>query len=685
MQFKKLKLMLVLLFFAGALQGQTENKTLDSNSIYDYSLEELMNLKSSGEYPSELESLINSLLSVSSVQPLSASSSPNVVSYITEEVIQKSGARDLVDVLRMVPGFDFGGDVQNSIGLGVRGNWAAEGKVLLMLDGQEMNEIMYSTITFGNRFPVDQIKKIEIIRGPGSSIYGGYAEYGVINIITQNGSDIKGGKISGLYSTTSNGYTHRNGSISMGFHKNEVDISLHGFMGQGQRSDQLFYDGYGNQMNMHGNSDLNPGMVNLGIQFKKFSARGIYENYRSVTRSPFGEIVSKPYENNFRNILAEIKYKVPLHSRFSLTPKVSFKSQQPWNFQGTLNPEDSSYSALQYNKTALRFRSSMLSDWYINSNWNLNAGLEYFSDFATTHLEGDAFINNKRTISFRNYAAFFQLTGRPKILNVIIGARYDNNNAYGSAFVPRVGLTKKYKKFNSKLMYAQSFRAPAIENVNLGYNGEIKPEKSNSVEAEIGYQINSIVYVNTSFYDITTNNPIVYFVDSLDQEGYTNLLKTGTRGVEVSVVSKTKKLYVELTYSYYSSAGKNKVPDYSIAGNNRMVLAFPSHKATLNIQWNITKKLCYSIQGILLGDRYGYSGDADSLSNLPLHHFSPSFLANTYLSYSNIVRGLTVGVGSYNLLNAQYPYIQPYNSGHAAIPYFSRSFVARICYSISKK
>ena len=80
MQFKKLKFVLVLLFFVGTLQGQTENKTLDSNSIYDYSLEELMNLKSSGEYPSELESLINSLLSVSSVQPLSASSSPNAIS-----------------------------------------------------------------------------------------------------------------------------------------------------------------------------------------------------------------------------------------------------------------------------------------------------------------------------------------------------------------------------------------------------------------------------------------------------------------------------------------------------------------------------------------------------------------------------------------------------------------------------
>jgi outer membrane receptor for ferrienterochelin and colicin len=52
-------------------------------------------------------------------------------------------------------------------------------------DGQEYNEILYQSVPYGNKFPLEQIARIEIIRGPGSAVYGGTAEFGVINIITK--------------------------------------------------------------------------------------------------------------------------------------------------------------------------------------------------------------------------------------------------------------------------------------------------------------------------------------------------------------------------------------------------------------------------------------------------------------------------------------------------------------------
>jgi len=71
------------------------------------------------------------------------------------------------------------------MGLSLRGNWANEGKVLVLMDGQPFNELLYQSVAVGNRFPVDAIERVEIIRGPGSAQYGGSAEYGVINIITK--------------------------------------------------------------------------------------------------------------------------------------------------------------------------------------------------------------------------------------------------------------------------------------------------------------------------------------------------------------------------------------------------------------------------------------------------------------------------------------------------------------------
>ena len=62
--------------------------------------------------------------------------SPAVVTAVSAEEIRSSGARDLMDVLLLVPGFFFGVDVQGNIGPGFRGLWGVEGKILLLIDGK---------------------------------------------------------------------------------------------------------------------------------------------------------------------------------------------------------------------------------------------------------------------------------------------------------------------------------------------------------------------------------------------------------------------------------------------------------------------------------------------------------------------------------------------------------------------
>src|ERR1700757_1943534 len=265
-------LLLILLVSAYVLKAQepstpiavTDSTKKDSLNYYDMTIEQLLSLKAHG-VPSELEKLINSLISVASKKPLNVRESPSIVTLVTAEEIKNSGARDLIDVLRLVPGVDFGVDVQGVVGIGMRGNWAHEGKVLILLDGQEMNEILYATTQFGNHFPIDQIKKIEIIRGPGSAIYGGYAEYGVINIITKQGGDINGISASGIYGVTEKDFMRRNINVSAGKKIKDFEWSLSGMYGQGQRSDRDYTDIYGNTYNMAGNSYLNPAYANLGM------------------------------------------------------------------------------------------------------------------------------------------------------------------------------------------------------------------------------------------------------------------------------------------------------------------------------------------------------------------------------------------------------------------------------------
>ncbi|MDD1633656.1 MAG: TonB-dependent receptor plug domain-containing protein, partial [Methylococcaceae bacterium] len=126
---------------------------------------------------------------------------PSSVSIVTSQEIKKNGYRTLADILRSVTGFYVTYD-QNYSYVGVRG-FGRPGdyntRVLLTIDGHRTNDNIYNQAMIGTEaiLDVDLIERVEIIRGPGSSLYGSNAFFGVINIITPRGRDLKGTEVSG--------------------------------------------------------------------------------------------------------------------------------------------------------------------------------------------------------------------------------------------------------------------------------------------------------------------------------------------------------------------------------------------------------------------------------------------------------------------------------------------------------
>ncbi|MBC7923963.1 MAG: hypothetical protein H7Z75_23060, partial [Ferruginibacter sp.] len=95
------------LFIFGAALAQQSTPPADSlllSAYYDMSLEQLDSIRASG-VSSELENFLNSLISVATQKSLATRNTPSIVTLVTEEEIKASGARDLIDVLRLVPGF----------------------------------------------------------------------------------------------------------------------------------------------------------------------------------------------------------------------------------------------------------------------------------------------------------------------------------------------------------------------------------------------------------------------------------------------------------------------------------------------------------------------------------------------------------------------------------------------------
>ena len=138
-----------------------------------------------------LEELLAVEVAVGTGNPQTLSEVPAVVSVITAEQIERMGARRLVDVLEAVPGMHLVPVVDRSLDLAptVRGLNTSGVQVLLLVDGLPLPQLLIGGPPVGFKLPVTSIERIEVVRGPGSAIFGADALAGVINVVTKKGTD----------------------------------------------------------------------------------------------------------------------------------------------------------------------------------------------------------------------------------------------------------------------------------------------------------------------------------------------------------------------------------------------------------------------------------------------------------------------------------------------------------------
>jgi len=126
---------------------------------------------------------------------------PSAVSIVSRQDIQEFGYRTLTDIMRSVRGFYATYDRKYTFlgadGFNLPGDFG--GRTLVMIDGHRINDPLFDSNFAGTEFPldVDLIDRVEVIRGPGSSLYGNNAFFAVINVVTRRSQDIHGAEVSG--------------------------------------------------------------------------------------------------------------------------------------------------------------------------------------------------------------------------------------------------------------------------------------------------------------------------------------------------------------------------------------------------------------------------------------------------------------------------------------------------------
>lgn len=169
--------------FHARASAKPEPMLLARNDITELSLEELMDI---------------TVTSVSKKES-KLSESAAAIFVITQEDIRRSGVNTIPDALRMVPGLQVAQLNSSTWAISVRGfNHRFANKLLVLLDGRTLYTPVFSGVYWHKQDTMlEDVERIEIIRGPGATLWGANAVNGIINIITKNAKDTQGGLLSG--------------------------------------------------------------------------------------------------------------------------------------------------------------------------------------------------------------------------------------------------------------------------------------------------------------------------------------------------------------------------------------------------------------------------------------------------------------------------------------------------------
>lgn len=223
---------------------------------------------------------------------------PSSVSIITAEDIRRYGWRTLGDALRSLRGFYTSCD-RNYTFLGVRGLLRPgdfNSRVLLLLNGHRLNDNVYDSAQIGAEFPLDLdlIDHIEVVRGPGSSLFGANAVFGVINIITRQPSTRSEVEVSGDIAS----FLSRTGLVTASGNFGRWSALLSGSLYRSAGPSQLFFPEFASPATNGGFADDLDGdryaHLFSDLHYKNLRVQSLYSSRLKI-------LPTAPYETNFND------------------------------------------------------------------------------------------------------------------------------------------------------------------------------------------------------------------------------------------------------------------------------------------------------------------------------------------------------------------------------------------------
>ena len=590
MKFKQL-LLLIAIVAMGAQTNYVFAQEVEDDFL-DLSLEDLMNIE----------------VTVASKTEERISDAPGVISVVTKEELARFGGMSLKDVLERVPSLTtLTGSFTDRNALASRGDMvkSTSSHVLILIDGRPTREIVEGGIIseMMGAFPVNIIERIEVIRGPGSVLYGNMAMSAVINIVTK-GVDRNNVDYTEIFGPDGASGRTMQAQFSSGDFRATVGGRMLKKAPQAVSADVATFDFLTFETDTTTVSIEEPDEA-LGafakVSYKGFTFSTALQQYEAIyfEQGVFG--VNK-WNKNFYNLGYD----------FNISKKWKSSLNTTYN-----------YAQMKTGDTPFIHRKSqdVVAEWtnYIAVSDNLNVvlgGLYNFiegEEINTIDQEGgfqagDQISTGSRgSIAIYGQADYWPVKDKLKLIGGFQANKYDDIDL---DIVPRAGaIWYVTPRLNVKALYGQAFRAGTINETGIDYQGffvgnpDIKPEKSENIDFGINYQGKKgqigINYFHTNYSNSITqggyNGDTVNldlgngFFFPIPVETYQNIDKYSFNGLEVEgKYYLTEELFLMGSMLYQvldasDSTVRTPVADFSLKGG----ISYASKKGITASLFNI--------------------------------------------------------------------------------------------------
>ncbi|MEW6515325.1 MAG: TonB-dependent receptor [candidate division FCPU426 bacterium] len=544
-------------------------------------------------------------VSVASKRLESVEQAAGVVTVITEKEIAQFGGNNLLDLIERIAGvYTLGSYMFPNNKVSIRGDFLThtDDSVLILLNGRPLRESIsggWNYPVYG-AFPLEAISSIEVIRGPGSVLYGSNAFVGVINIITKSGDEDFSGKVTaggGSFGT-------KLGSLSAG--GKTGDLKVYGAFKYFNREGWTYkaVDEYGRSDEANRQEIYQGAFVNL--QYQDFTLNCFQTKSRQwhIGSSPDWRQSGTLDPERF---FADLGYKLNFDEAWYATVNVTFNylnsvfnpDPQPLSKASDILGEVTLFGTIS--KELDFIAGAVVDDRFCSENGDLiDMPGRPWDGLRTNYID---------PFDQKNYTAYLEATYRPlDILKLIAGLQYNYPYNGNADVVPRAGAVINFMNdFGAKILYGQAFRSPwpietNIHHYVLGGNSELKSEKIDTSSAQLFYKTAQLSFALTGFYSYYTDF-ITRKATGLTQPQFTYINKGSmvSKGAELeSQAQILSNLTVSGSYSYQTNTNSDGQVN---------VTEIPNHMIKVGLAYN-------PLEGINLGLFNSYIGQANPVKNI---------------------------------------------------------------------